>query len=91
MKLIESQRFIKNANRLTRHNKYLDNKLERTLEKLKANPFDESLRTHKLKGNLYGLYSSKVTDDIRIIFDFVQEGTELCILLLSIGKHEEVY
>ncbi len=91
MKLIESEKFIKKAHKLIKQNKYLDSKLEGVLEKLKVNPFDGSLRTHKLKGILANLYSASITHDIRIIFDFVEEDNELCILLLSIGKHDEVY
>lgn len=91
MKLIESKKFSKKYSKVYKRNQALIDKIDIVLKKLSLNPFDESLRTHKLRGNLSGLYSSRVTDDIRIIFDFVQEETELCILLLSIGKHDEVY
>lgn len=91
MKLIESKRFSKRYSKIFRRDQFLINKIDDVLRKLALNPFDESLRTHKLKGRLSKLYASRVTDDLRIIFDFVQEDTELCILLLTIGKHDEVY
>ena len=91
MKLIESKKFSKIYSKIFNRDPILIDKVDIALRKLALNPFDDSLRTHKLKGNLSGLYSSRVTDDIRIIFDFVQEETELCVLLLTIGKHDEVY
>ncbi len=91
MKLIETEKFIKKANKIIKKNKCLDNKLEKVLEKLLANPFDSTLKTHKLKGRLSEFYSASVTHDIRIIFDIIEDDDELCILLITIGKHDEVY
>lgn len=91
MKLIRTKKFSKKYSKIFRKQPELINKIDNTLRKISLNPFDESLRTHKLKGNLLDLYASKVTDDVRIIFDFVQEENELCILLLTFGKHDDVY
>jgi len=91
MKLIRSKKFSKKYSKILRNQPVLISKIDNTLRKLSVNPFDESLRTHKLTGNLKGFYSSKVTDDIRIIFDFVHDEDELCILLLTFGKHDDVY
>jgi addiction module RelE/StbE family toxin len=91
IKLIETGKFIRKANKLVRKNKFLDRKLEVVLDKLVSNPFDPSLKTHKLKGKLSEFYSASVTDDIRIIFQFAEDKNDLSILLLSIGSHNEVY
>jgi len=91
MKLIATRKFSKKYSKIFKKQPDLISKIEKTLQKISTNPFDESLGTHKLKGNLSGLYASKVTDDIRIIFDFVQEENELCILLLTFGSHDDVY
>lgn len=85
MKLIKTKKFSRKYSKIFRKQPGLISKIDNTLRKISSNPFDESLRTHKLKGNLSGLYASKVTDDVRIIFDFVQEENELCILLLTFG------
>ena len=37
----------------------------------RKNPFDKSLKTHKLKGELEGFWSFSVNYSYRIIFDFL--------------------
>ena len=63
IKLIETGKFIRKANKLVRKNKYLDKKLDNVLDKLVSNPFDLSIKTHKLKGKLSEFYSASITDD----------------------------
>ena len=76
MKLIRTKKFSKKYSKIFSKQPELISKIDNTLRNISANPFDESLRTNKLKGNLFDLYVSKVTDDVRIIFDFVQEDNE---------------
>ena len=63
------------------------------LRLLADDPFTPSLKSHKLSGNLAGLWSCFVAYDCRIIFDFSEEGEflEIMILLIDIGSHDEVY
>lgn len=91
MKLIKTDRFIKESSKLTKRNAELEAKLTETLKKLESNPFDQSLFTHKLKGELQGRLSARLTYDLKIIFSIVKEQNEDCILLLTIGSHDEVY
>jgi len=61
------------------------------IEKLllfQSNINHSSLRTHKLTGDLDGLYSFTVEEDCRIVFELYDANT---IALLDIGTHEEVY
>lgn len=54
-------------------------------EKLfRKNPFHPSLRLHKLKGKLDGLWSISVDMKYRIIFKPLENGV---ILFVSIGMH----
>ncbi|MGL5872271.1 MAG: type II toxin-antitoxin system RelE/ParE family toxin [Xenococcaceae cyanobacterium] len=71
----------------------LKQRIEDRLRVLANDPFDSSLRTHKLKGKLAGSWSCTVEYDCRIIFDFVknQNSGEEEILLIDIGSHDEVY
>ena len=71
----------------------LKSKIENKLRLLADNPFDVSLRTHKLKGKLSNSWSCTVEYDCRIIFNFVKNlnSQEEEILLIDIGTHEEVY
>jgi len=58
------------------------------LEKFKRNPFNPILRTHKLSGELEGLWSFSVEYNCRVIFKFINSSKAL---LIDIGTHEEVY
>jgi mRNA-degrading endonuclease YafQ of YafQ-DinJ toxin-antitoxin module len=62
-----------------------------TLNWLAEDAFDPTLKTHKLKGDMAGLWACSAGYDLRIIVEFVQhEGAE-ANLLLTIGTHDEVY
>jgi mRNA-degrading endonuclease YafQ of YafQ-DinJ toxin-antitoxin module len=52
------------------------------------NPHHHSLRTHKLSGKLRGLWAFVVAYDCRVVFQFLDERN---VLLIDIGKHDEVY
>ena len=51
------------------------------------NPFDQTLRTHKLSGRLKDLWSFSIEYDVRVVFTI--EGDRA--LFIDIGTHEEVY
>jgi mRNA interferase YafQ len=89
MRIIPSKRFERNFDRV--HDNRLRESITKTLEKLEINPFDPVLRTHKLKGRLSGVWACKVTSDYRILFEITEDDAGTCILLLSVGKHDEVY
>jgi addiction module RelE/StbE family toxin len=67
-------------------------KIDTLLETLASNPFEPTLQTHKLKGQLAGSWACSVEYDCRIVFDFVEntESGEEEILLIDIGSHDEV-
>jgi addiction module RelE/StbE family toxin len=58
------------------------------IELFLSDPFAVKLKTHKLSGKLIGLWAFSVDDDCRVIFEFVGDSK---VLLVDIGKHEEVY
>ena len=60
---------------------------EETVGKLVNDPFDLTLHTHPLKGNLHGLYACSLTYKLRIVFEL----TDDCIALIDIGSHDEAY
>jgi len=71
----------------------VNKEIEDALRLLQDDPFASRLATHKLKGKLAGSWACSVGYDLRIVFDFVttpgQQEDE--ILLLEIGRHDEVY
>ncbi len=69
-------------------NPELKPKLLQALETFADNPLSPPLRTHKLSGKLKGLWAFVIAYDCRVIFRFLDNQN---ILLIDIGKHDEVY
>ncbi len=92
-KLSWSNGFRRGFKKATRKNSILQEKIFSGLEKLSKQPFDPELKTHKLHGKLMGLWACQVEYDCRIIFTFEKEpDTEKdLIVLVDMGKHDEVY
>jgi addiction module RelE/StbE family toxin len=66
----------------------LERKFRVKLEKFRNNPYDPSLKTHKLSGKLKDLWSFSIEYDQRIIFYFTDSGKAV---LVDIGNHDQVY
>jgi len=49
------------------------------------NPFDKTLKTHKLKGNLKDFWSFSVNYSFRIVFEFVKKDE---VIFYDIGDHQ---
>ncbi len=89
MKLVKDENYQRKERKFFRKHVHLVDKYAEVLTKLKTNPFDPSLKTHKLKGELSDFYSCSLTYDYRIICIFlIQDET---IVLVDIGSHDEVY
>lgn len=93
MNLIWSEGFKRSFKKLIQKNPQLKPKIFGVLRRLAEDPFTPSLKSHKLSGNLDGLWSCTVTYDCRIIFSFSEnkEFIEIIILLIDIGSHDQVY
>jgi len=93
MRLLWSSRFVRDFKRLSRQNPQLRTAVEETLQQLTADAFHPSLKTHKLKGDLSGVWSCSIDYSNRILFEFVQDddSQEEVILLHTLGSHDEVY
>ncbi len=63
-------------------------KIAKALETFVVDPYHPSLKTHKLSGKLRGLWAFVVAYDCRIVFQFLDKQN---VLLIDIGKHDEVY
>lgn len=68
-------------------------KVTEVLSLLEVDPFTPSLKTHKLQGELKGLWACSVEYDCRIVFRFeaLDGEEEEAIVLIDIGNHDEVY
>jgi mRNA interferase YafQ len=93
MILTTDNKFKRSFKRLIKKNPQLEDKILAVLELLGNDPFTMSLKSHKLTGQLDGLWSCSVVYDCRIIFAFKKDtitGDDL-IILVDIGSHDEVY
>ena len=73
--------------KLADKNPELIKRIGKTLKLLKANPNYPSLKSHKIQTpDFRERWSSRVTGDIRLIWDFDEENN-LVILVLDIGGH----
>lgn len=79
--------FKKSYRKLIKGNAERERRTEKTIRLLLADPFYPSLKTHKVSTRLTGeKYSSRVTGDIRLIWDFDEED-KIRIILIDIGGH----
>ena len=79
--------------RLARRDVVLQGRVAEVLRQLAHDPFQARLRSHKLTGELQGVWSCTVGYDYRILFE-IQRNPETGaeeILLLTMGTHDEVY
>lgn len=70
--------------RITKNNMLLRKRIKKTLALIAHNPRHPSLRTHKGLTKRWGMrYSSWVIGDLRIIWDYEDDG----VFLLGLGGH----
>jgi len=89
MKLIRDENYQRKERKFFKHHPDLVDKYAEVLGKLKTNPSDPSLKTHKLKGSLNEFYSCSLNYDYRIICLFLIKDDS--IVLVDIGSHDDVY
>ena len=82
-----STNFQRKYRKLTAKDKILKIKVIRSVKKLREDPMQKSLKTHKVKTAKHGeVYSSYISGDIRLLWQ--QEGKTLVLILVDIGGHE---
>jgi addiction module RelE/StbE family toxin len=91
--LVLASSFKRAFKSLIRQDPEMENKIAQRLQLLVNDPFEPSLKTHKLKGKLSGAWACTVDYDCRIIFNFKKSSDSDVeeILLIDIGSHDEVY
>jgi Txe/YoeB family toxin of Txe-Axe toxin-antitoxin module len=78
---------MRNYKSLVRKDSLVSKRIKKTLNQIRVNPFYKGLKTHKVDAPQLGIhYSSRVSGDIRIIWNF-QEDNKIVIILLMIGGY----
>lgn len=86
MNIEYGKKFVKQFDRMGKR----DQKSVRdAVAKFTQDPFDPSLKNHKLHGKLAGSRSISAGYDLRIIFK--EEGGYVRVLMLAVGNHNNVY
>lgn len=81
VKIYYTSLFVRNFKKLSRE------KQKQTIKKeklFKQNPFNPSLKTHKLTGKLEGYWAFSITYQDRVIFRFVNKKE---VIFFRIGAH----
>ena len=85
----QTDTFEKKSIKFFKKHRDLVPKFKTIIEKLTNDPFENSLKTHKLKGNLSDFYACSLTYQYRIILTIEIRDEE--VFLVNIGTHDEVY
>lgn len=82
-----SKRFKKSYKRL---DKLVQLQVIKKEKIFRQNCFDSRLNTHKLSGDLEGLWAFSINRSYRIVFEF-KDGKAGFVGFINIGTHEQVY
>jgi len=83
--LSPQSRYVRDWEHACKNNKLLSKKILMVHEKLSINPFFKELGTHKVSAVVgENRFSTRVTGDLRIIWEF---ENNTIILLLALGGH----
>ncbi len=88
IKISFSSSFRRTFKKRIKGNAELESRFWKKIEQFTIDPFDQSLRTHKLSGKLKDLWSFSIGYDERVLFYFTNNGDAV---LVDIGSHDEVY
>ena len=88
-KLVYPESYIKRAKKFLRKHPEIHKQYQKSLELLELNPKHPSLRLHDLTGRLQGLSSVSINMSYRIVLELEIKDKE--IVLINIGKHDQVY
>ena len=91
--LVLTPKFKRVFRKLVIRSKHLQKHIEDTLEQMNKDVFAAHLGTHKLGGELSGLYACICGYDCRIVFSIECDriNNSEFIVLLDIGTHDGVY
>lgn len=89
-----SPKSLRAFKRLVRQNPQLRPAIEAVLDQLAVDPFHPTLKTHKLSGELAGIWAGSIDYSYRILFEFIdspENDGEDAVLLVNLGGHDDVY
>ena len=88
-RLVYPESYIRRARKFLRKHPEIHSQYQKTLQLLEIDPFHPSLRLHRLQGSLSDLSSVSINLTYRIVIEFLLLKDD--IVLVNVGKHDEVY
>ena len=88
-RLVYPESYIRRARKFLRKHPEIHSQYQKTLQLLEIDPFHPSLRLHRLQGSLSDLSSVSINLRYRIVIEFLLLKDD--IVLVNVGKHDEVY
>ena len=88
-RIIYTESYLKRAAKFIKRHPEILPQYEKTLKLLELNPSHPSLRLHRLSSPLRELHSVPINISSRITLEFLLEDG--MIVLVNVGRHEEVY
>ena len=86
--IVPTSGFRKAFRRKVGGNKNLEVRFRDRVVIFQTNPFNPRLKTHRLSGQLEGLWSFSIDYDVRVVFSFTEPDRALFV---DMGSHDEVY
>ncbi len=91
-RLVLTRKFRRAFRKFVHRDARLQKRIEEILGQMQEDVFQAPLGTHKLSGDLQGLWACLCGYDCRIVFSIEHKGDkEEVVVLLDIGTHDEVY
>jgi mRNA interferase YafQ len=93
IEIVRTPHFEKAFRRLLRKNPSIAPKILEAIRRIATDPNDSKLKTHRLSGDLEGMFACSVAYDCRIVFSRQKDSKaeRVMIWLENIGTHDEVY
>lgn len=89
MRLAKDKGYLKREVKFFKKHPDLLDKYGVVLKKLENDPFESSLKLHKLQGNLEKFHAVRLTYEYRIVLILMIVDEK--IVLVDIGTHDDVY
>ena len=88
IEIVVDEGFKRSFKKITKNNEELKNKFKSKLEVFVDNPYQHSLKTHKLSGKLQDYMAFSIDFNVRVLFKFIDSQTAF---LIDIGTHDVIY
>lgn len=88
LKIAYSRQFLRQYNQLITERATIAETVLRRVRWFRINPNDTRLDNHELRKHLRDKRAFSVTDDIRIVYEWLGKTT---VRFLAIGRHSDVY